>query len=112
MNETRRQRPGPIGFHAEAKATHQRRGPSQNESGISEAKLTRETRSKSTELKIVSLSWWTTAGILTLILGVALLSPFIAVIGVFIIVAVIATRVRNQTESRLRTEFEMQENMR
>ena len=109
MNDSqnpRKARPGPIGFHAESKVTRQNRGPSSNVGGIGEARITRETRTKSKELKTIGIGPIVVIGIAVALLGIVLLSPLLAIVGVLIVVAGFATKARNQTENRLRNEWE------
>lgn len=102
----RKARPGPIGFHAESKVTRQTRGPSRNDGGIGEARLTRETRTRSKELKTIGIGPLVLIGVLVTLLGVVLLSPLFVIGGIGVMIAAFAIRVRNQTENRLRDEWE------
>ena len=99
-------RPGPIGFHAEAKVTSLRTRPADNREGIGEAKgPTRETPRSSKELKVWGPAIWGTIGVVLSLMGAILLTPVIVLIGLVICVGAALTNRNNRTEKRLRSEF-------
>ena len=99
-------RPGPIGFHAEAKVTSLRMPPADNRGGIGEAKgPTRETPRSSKELKVSGPAIWGLTGVLLILLGAVLLAPVLVAIGFVVGIGAAFTSRTNRTEERLRNEF-------
>jgi hypothetical protein len=108
MDQPQRQpgrRPGPVGFHAEARVTSLRTAPSTNLGGIGESTgPTAETPHRSKELRVAGPLVWGLVGVVVLVVGVVF-SILVAFIGVTICVAAVFVNRRNRTEMRLRTEF-------
>ena len=69
------------------------------------ARTTIETPTKSKDLPKISHTIWVAIGLLTLVAGILLFTPFLIVIGIAICLAVLAVRRRDKTESRLSREF-------
>jgi len=104
--EEPRRRPGPIGFHGEAKSTSLRMPPAANPGGIGEAIGPRaETPRKSRELRVAGPAVWGLVGVGVLVIGAVLLSVLTAIAGVAICVGAFFVSRRNRTESRLRSAF-------
>lgn len=107
--EERIKRKGPIGFHAESKATTQSSRDASNPGGIGEASLTRETPTRSKELRVMGNGWIALMGILLTLIGLLLLAPFIVIAGAVVSIgAYLGDRI-NRTERRLRSDFEAKE---
>ena len=103
MNDTPNRRPGPMAFRAESKVTTQKSQPSPNKGGIGEAAGPfLETPKGAKELKVAGVWVWVVLGVVVALLGSLLLSPFIALVGVAIIVGAVFVRRRNATEARVR----------
>ena len=100
-------RPGPIGFHAEAKVTSLRMPPADNRGGMGEAKgPTLETPRKSKELRVAGPVIWCSVGVVIIVFGAVLLSLPVVVIGLAICIGAALTSRTNRTEKRIRSEFE------
>lgn len=104
--DAQKRRPGPVGFHAEAKVTSLRTPPAANLGGISEASGPKlETPRKSKELKVAGPMVWAAVGVAVFVVGVVLFEGVIAVIGLMTCIAAVFVSRRNKTELRLRSEF-------
>jgi hypothetical protein len=98
-------RPGPIGFHAEAKVTTQRHGPGSNEGGMGDAVgPTRETPSRSQPLRVSPTGLWAAVGAVVVLTGIVLLSPLVIACGLLVEVGAFFANRANRTESRLREQ--------
>jgi len=103
----RARRPGPISFSAETKVTSRRGPAADNPGGIGAAAgpyLATPRRSKDMRFRTRPLAMGTVA-VLVVLLGIALLQPVIAVVGVLALLGAWLAYRTNRTEERLRSEF-------
>lgn len=98
-------RPGPIGFHAEKRATTQQYLSRDSGRGLGESSGPRkETVRGSSELKVASALGIGLVGAALIILGI-LFSLALAAFGVVVLVSAVAVNRSNRTERRVRDEF-------
>ena len=103
--KSERRRPGPIGFHGEAKVTSLGDVPASNEGGMGEASGPfLETPRGSKELQVAGPLVLGIGGFILLLLGL-IFSLVITAVGLGMIVYAILTNRRNKTHLRLRAKF-------
>lgn len=100
-----RRRLGPISYRSESKVTTMKPTADVEGGGIGEASGPFVgTPKKERELRRLGLSAWAGIGVLVIVLGVVLVSPFVVLLGVVVLLVIYFASRRNRTEARLRRQ--------